>query len=85
MGSPLNHISQPPHSAGTRFLGPKAAIDLSQVPSAVDTYLADQTIWSSELFLTCETERTIPLSVSEFNAVDQGESLVKFLIAVSHT
>ncbi|KAF8328183.1 uncharacterized protein EI90DRAFT_3281390 [Cantharellus anzutake] len=81
---PVDHIPQPPHTAGKRLSGPRAAIDLSQIPSVADTYLADQSIWTKEPFLTCQTERTIPLSASEYNAVDQGNSSPKFVRASTY-
>ena len=77
--STFRPISQPPHSDGKRFGGLRAAIPPDQVPSPVDSALADQRIWSSEPFLTCDTERTVPLAGSDYNAVDQGEYFCNYL------
>ncbi|KAF9517526.1 hypothetical protein BS47DRAFT_1371371 [Hydnum rufescens UP504] len=75
----LRPIPQPPHSAGRRFGGLRASIPADQVPSPVASALADQRIWSSEPFLTCDTERAVPLAGSDYNAVDQGNSSPRFL------
>lgn len=53
-------------------MGLRAAIDPSQIPSVPEVALADQSVWSSEPFLSCDTQRTVPLSTSTYNAVDQG-------------
>lgn len=67
-------IKQPPHSAGRRLVGMKySTIDPNLIPAVPEVAAADQAIWSSEPFLTCDTRRTVPLSTSTFNAVDQGQ------------
>lgn len=66
-------IKQPPHSAGRRLVGLRSAIDPAQIPSAPDVALADQAIWSQEPFMTCDTQRTVPLALSAYTTVDQGE------------
>lgn len=69
---PFHPISQPPHTAGQRYNGLRSAIDPRQIPSAIESAEADQAIWSNENFKTCDTQRTIPLSQSDYNALDQG-------------
>lgn len=72
-------INQPPHSAGQRFAGPKSKIDPDQIPAPVEAQDADQEYFDREWFATCG-RGGLPLSTTEFGAVDQGESIWSYLV-----
>ncbi|KAL5641312.1 hypothetical protein ACGC1H_001709 [Rhizoctonia solani] len=72
-------IAQPPHSAGRPFPGLRSRIDPSQIPSPVASWQADQAIWDQSTFMTCASSQTIPISSSEYVAVDQGNSAPRFI------
>ncbi|CAO1628429.1 unnamed protein product [Sympodiomycopsis kandeliae] len=64
-------IQQPPHQAGQRLRGPKANIDPDQIPAPVEPQEADQAAFDREWFQTCG-RGPLPLSTTDFAAVDQG-------------
>ncbi|KAF8707374.1 Sec23/Sec24 trunk domain, partial [Rhizoctonia solani] len=72
-------IPQPPHSAGRPFPGLRSRIDPSQIPSPVTSWQADQATWDKGAFMTCASPQTIPISSSEYVAVDQGNSAPRFI------
>ncbi|KAJ1311488.1 hypothetical protein OPQ81_009975 [Rhizoctonia solani] len=72
-------IAQPPHSAGRPFPGLRSRIDPSQIPSPITSWQADQAIWDQSAFMTCASSQTIPISSSEYVAVDQGNSAPRFI------
>jgi protein transport protein SEC24 len=67
------HIKQPPHSAGRKLIGLRSAIDPSQIPSAPDVAYDDQVVCSAQPFLTCDSQRPIPLANTDYIAIDQGQ------------
>ncbi|CAE6494488.1 unnamed protein product [Rhizoctonia solani] len=72
-------IPQPPHSAGRPFPGLRSRIDPSQIPSPVTSWQTDQATWDKGAFMTCASPQTIPISSSEYVAVDQGNSAPRFI------
>ncbi|CAE6413751.1 unnamed protein product [Rhizoctonia solani] len=72
-------IAQPPHSAGRPFPGLRSRIDPSQIPSPVTSWQNDQATWDQSSFMTCASSQTIPISSSEYVAVDQGNSAPRFI------
>ncbi|KZT42403.1 hypothetical protein SISSUDRAFT_1058495 [Sistotremastrum suecicum HHB10207 ss-3] len=79
-----DHIPQPPHSTGRRLEGLRPAIDPSQIPSPVEIQSFDQDKWFRESYLTCSTDQPVPLSTSEFHAIDQGNSSPRFIRASTY-
>lgn len=71
-------IGQPPHQTGQRLRGPKANISADQVPAPVENQEADQAFFDKQWFATCGTGG-LPLSTTEFGAVDQGNCNPKFM------
>ncbi|MCO5592367.1 hypothetical protein L7F22_046369 [Adiantum nelumboides] len=71
-------IQQPPHSAGQRFAGPRSKIDPDQIPSPVEAQDADQEFFDREWFATCG-RGGLPLSTTDFGAVDQGNCSPKHM------
>lgn len=71
-------IGQPPHQAGQRLRGPKANISADQVPAPVENQEADQAFFDKQWFATCGTGG-LPLSTTDFGAVDQGNANPKFM------
>lgn len=55
--------------------GLRPAIDPGQIPSPVEIQSIDQDKWFRESYLTCSTDQPVPLSTSEFHAIDQGTTL----------
>lgn len=55
-------------------LGLRAAIDPHQIPSPIDAIEADKEQWEGETYLTLPGSH-IPLSTSDYVAVDQGTLL----------
>ena len=88
----INHIPQPPHSAGLNyqggcqyiyifcllheFLGLRPRIDPAQVPSPIAVTEIDRQKWESKTFMTLPGTYA-PLCTSDFMAVDQG-SLISY-------
>ncbi|CAE6469630.1 unnamed protein product [Rhizoctonia solani] len=72
-------IAQPPHSAGRPFPGLRSRIDPSQIPSPITSWQTDQATWDQSAFMTCASSQTIPVSNSEYVAVDQGNSAPRFI------
>lgn len=71
-------IGQPPHQAGQKLRGPKANISADQVPAPVENQEADQAFFDKQWFATCGTGG-LPLSTTDFGAVDQGNCNPKFM------
>ncbi|TFK46815.1 hypothetical protein OE88DRAFT_1811622 [Heliocybe sulcata] len=71
-------IPQPPHSAGQPFKGLRTSIDPSQIPSPIESIEADQEKWETERYLTLPGNH-VPLSTTEYGAIDQGNSSPKFI------
>lgn len=71
-------IPQPPHSAGQPFKGLRTAIDPSQIPSPIESIEADQEKWETERYMTLPGNH-VPLSTSDYIAIDQGNSSPKFI------
>lgn len=71
-------IAQPPHSAGQRLQGVRNRIDPNQIPSPVAVQEADQQAFDQEPFYTCGRGQ-IPLSSTDFVAVDQGNCNPRFI------
>lgn len=71
-------IQQPPHAAGQRFAGPRTKIDPDQIPSPVEAMDNDQAFFDKEWFETCG-RGGLPLSTTEFMAVDQGNCSPKHM------
>ncbi|CAO1626197.1 unnamed protein product [Parajaminaea phylloscopi] len=75
---PQAGIGQPPHQGGQKLRGPKANISADQVPAPVENQEADQAFFDKQWFSTCGTGG-LPLSTTDFGAVDQGNSNPKFM------
>jgi hypothetical protein len=73
---PIAPIPQPPHTAGQSFQGFRSLIEPSQIPSPIAAANADQAIWDNEFYMTCSSQRSMPLSRSDYVAIDQGTSFL---------
>lgn len=71
-------IPQPPHNPGTKLPGLRNRIDPDQIPSVVDVQEQDQQVYDAEAYLTCG-RGTVPLSTTQFTAIDQGSSTPRFI------
>ncbi|KAF8518397.1 Sec23/Sec24 trunk domain-containing protein [Hysterangium stoloniferum] len=79
------HIRQPPHSAGQPFKGLRSRIDPSQIPSPITVADDDQSLWATQSYMTCAAQLPVPLSSSEFHAIDQGNSTPRFVRLTTYT
>ncbi|GMK56207.1 hypothetical protein CspeluHIS016_0300470 [Cutaneotrichosporon spelunceum] len=82
---PENHIPPPPHSAGPALTGPRIRIDPSQMPDPVEGQELDQNLYDDEDFHSCDTKGLIPLAVTDYRGVDQGNSLPRHIRATLPT
>ncbi|KAG8873918.1 COPII coat Sec23p-Sfb3p heterodimer component [Serendipita sp. 405] len=73
-----NPIQQPPHSSGTPLQGLRTKLDPEQIPSTAIQFAAEEDRWSKESYLTVGNQ-PVPLSASEYHAIDQGNSTPRFL------
>lgn len=78
-----NPIQQPPHTAGTPLAGLRTKLDPAQIPSTAAQFYADEERWTKESYLTVG-EQPVPLSASEYHAIDQGTWLHVILSYISH-
>ncbi|TXT05981.1 hypothetical protein VHUM_03742 [Vanrija humicola] len=76
---PQNHIPPPPHSAGPQLRGPRVRVDPSQMPDPIEAQELDQNLYDDEDFQTCDTHGLIPLAVTDYRGIDQGNSLPRHL------
>ncbi|WFD31439.1 COPII coat Sec23p-Sfb3p heterodimer component [Malassezia sp. CBS 17886] len=68
----------PGASGAGRAGGARPKIDPDQIPSPVDAQYADQQFFNHEFFGTCSREG-LPLSTTNYAAVDQGNAVPKFM------
>ncbi|KAG8810772.1 COPII coat Sec23p-Sfb3p heterodimer component, partial [Serendipita sp. 399] len=73
-----NPIQQPPHSIGTPLQGLRTKLDPEQIPSTAIQFSTDENRWSKEAYLTVG-DQPVPLSATEYHAIDQGNSTPRFL------
>ncbi|CCA67291.1 related to Protein transport protein Sec24C [Serendipita indica DSM 11827] len=73
-----NPIQQPPHSAGTPLQGLRTKLDPEQIPSTAAHFAEDEYRWTQESYITTG-EQPVPLSASEYHAIDQGNSTPRYL------
>ncbi|KIM22278.1 hypothetical protein M408DRAFT_332978 [Serendipita vermifera MAFF 305830] len=73
-----NPIPQPPHTAGTPLQGLRTKLDPVQIPSTAHQITEDEDRWTKESYLTVG-EQPVPLSASQYHAIDQGNSTPRFL------
>ncbi|WVR08759.1 hypothetical protein IAU60_005817 [Kwoniella sp. DSM 27419] len=78
---PANHIQPPPHSTGSTLSGPRVRIDPSQVPDPLESQELDQNLYNEDDFLSCQTRGLVPLVMTDFRGIDQGNSLPRHLRA----
>ncbi|KAH0826676.1 hypothetical protein J3R83DRAFT_5064 [Lanmaoa asiatica] len=64
---PLQHIPQPPHSAGEPYRGLRARIDPNQIPSPIDSIETDKETWEKQMYMTLPGINP-PLSTTDFVA-----------------
>nr|GAT59275.1 SEC23 SEC24 family protein [Mycena chlorophos] len=72
------HIPQPPHSAGRRPQGFPTRINPGQIPSATEAVEFDRHQWEDATYYGHPGSH-VPLSTSDYFAVDQGNSSPRFL------
>lgn len=53
-------------------LGLRSRIDPEQIPSPINVAENDQALWSKQSYMTCTSEQPVPLSGSDYHAIDQG-------------
>ncbi|WFC98366.1 COPII coat Sec23p-Sfb3p heterodimer component [Malassezia yamatoensis] len=70
--------STPVSGMGAPDAGARPKIDPDQIPSPVDAQYADQRFFHHEFFGTCSREG-LPLSTTNFAAIDQGNCSPKFM------
>lgn len=75
---PAKHILQPPHSAGQPFKGLRTQIDPSQIPSPLEAIESDRDEWEDKPYATLPGSH-VPMSTTEFQTIDQGNSSPKFI------
>ena len=52
--------------------GLRSRIDPEQIPSPIGVAEEDQALWSGQSYMTCTSQQPVPLSGSDYHAIDQG-------------
>ncbi|KAL7423034.1 COPII coat Sec23p-Sfb3p heterodimer component [Cryptotrichosporon argae] len=78
---PAHHIPPPPHSSGTAVTGPRVRIDPAAMPNPIEAQELDQNLYDAEDFASCDTKGLIPLAVTDYRGLDQGNSLPRHVRA----
>ncbi|KAH8926212.1 hypothetical protein BT69DRAFT_1311849 [Atractiella rhizophila] len=76
-------MQQPPHQMGYPAPGLRARMDPDQIPSPVAVAEQDQDLFQHEPYMTCG-RGTVPLSNTEFTAVDQGNCNPRFMRSTTY-
>jgi protein transport protein SEC24 len=50
------------------------------MPNPIEAQEMDQNLWDDEDFMSCHTKGVIPLAGTDWRGVDQGDSLIGYVV-----